>query len=148
MSTDDAPLDPSPALSALEPLVDGFRAAGLDVSMDVPDPLPELSGAADLAAYRLVQEALTNTLRHAAAARAAVRVVVRDGSVEVVVEDDGHASAVPATDGTGRGLIGMRERVRMAGGHLLEAGRTGHGFLVRARLPLQEAELQPVETAP
>lgn len=149
LSTDDPPVDPSPGLAHLDSLVAGFQGTGLEVSVLLPDPLPTLSGAADLAAYRLVQEALTNTLRHAAATRVSIRVAVQAAALEITVEDDGQAShPSQTTDGSGRGLIGMRERVMMAGGSLLEACSTGHGFRVRAQLPRDTAGQKTLETAP
>jgi signal transduction histidine kinase len=148
LSTDEAPVDPSPGLAHLDSLVDGFRATGLEVSLQLPDPLPSLSGAADLAAYRLVQEALTNTLRHAAATRVDVDVAVRPHSVEVIVADDGRSRPSPVTTGPGRGLIGMRERVTMAGGQLLETRATDHGFRVRAQLPFESADREVLKATP
>lgn len=147
LSSDEAPLDASPGLAQLESLVAGFRLAGLGVTLRLPDPLPALSGAADLAAYRLVQEALTNTLRHAPGATATVAATVDGSCLTLEVEDDGDGRAATASPGAGRGLIGMRERVTMAGGLLLESGPTGHGFRVRARLPLGEPEPRLVEVA-
>lgn len=147
LSSDEAPLDASPGLAQLESLVAGFRLAGLGVTLRLPDPLPALSGAADLAAYRLVQEALTNTLRHAPGATATVTATVDGSCLTLEVEDDGDGRAATASPGAGRGLIGMRERVTMAGGLLLESGPTGHGFRVRARLPLGEPEPRLVEVA-
>jgi signal transduction histidine kinase len=138
-SHNEDPVDPSPGLAHLPELVQGFRAGGLRVSLQLPDPLPTLSGTADLAAYRLVQEALTNTLRHAAGADAAVVVTRQANLVEVLVEDDGRACSPGSTLGAGRGLIGMRERVSLAGGTLRQSGGTSHGFRIRAELPLPEA---------
>ena len=148
LSTDDAPVDPSPGLAHLDSLVAGFHGTGLEVSLLLPNPLPTLSGAADLAAYRLVQEALTNTLRHASATRVSIRVAVQAAALEITVEDDGQARPSQTTDGSGRGLIGMRERVTMAGGSLLEARSTGHGFRVRAQLPRNTAGQEMLETTP
>jgi signal transduction histidine kinase len=146
LNSDDEPVDPSPGLAHLPDLVQSFRAGGLHVSLALPDPLPSLSGAADLASYRLVQEALTNTLRHAAGANARVQVIVTadEGHVELVVEDDGGGTPrrppQPSMFGTGRGLIGMRERVSLAGGAMRESGRTAGGFRIRAELPLGETD--------
>ena len=145
LHSDDEPVDPSPGLAHLPELVQGFRAGGLPVSLELPDPLPSLSGAADLASYRLVQEALTNTLRHASGAEATVRVSALGNRVEVVVEDDGNGSEPTSLLGAGRGLIGMRERVSLAGGILRESGHTASGFRIRAELPLEESD--PAEVA-
>lgn len=138
LNDDGTSVDPSPGLAQLEPLTQGFRTAGLAIALEVSDPAPVLSGAADLAAYRLVQEALTNTLRHAPGAHATVRITTCEQSADVLVEDDGPGTPSTPSLGTGRGLIGMRERISMAGGTLLELGPTGHGFRVHARLPLAE----------
>jgi signal transduction histidine kinase len=147
LSSDEAPVDPSPGLAHLESLVAGFRLAGLGVTLRLPDPLPALSGAADLAAYRLVQEALTNTLRHAPGATATVVATVDDGCLELIVEDNGRGEPPTVSLGAGRGLIGMRERVTMAGGTLLESAATDDGFRVRARLPLGEPEPRLMDVA-
>jgi signal transduction histidine kinase len=147
LSSAEGPVDPSPGLRQLPALVEGFRQAGIDVTLEVPDPLPHLSDVADLAAYRLVQEALTNTVRHATGASASVGVVTRASEVEVVVSDDGRGpgrAAGTSPTGGGRGLIGMRERVTLAGGTLVECGPTDHGFRVRARLPVEDPSLHVV----
>ena len=127
-------LAPQPGLAGLEQLVCGVREAGLPVTLRVegtPCPLPQ---ALDLSAFRIVQEALTNTLNHAGAAQAEVTVRYRDQAVELEIADTG--TGMPAGQGTGHGLVGMRERVAMFGGDL-ETTRAGSGgFTVRARLPL------------
>lgn len=140
LSAENTSVAASPGLAHLPELVDGFRASGLLVSLELPGERPPLSGAADLASYRLVQEALTNTLKHAPGARASVTVRCRDHRVELTVEDEG-ATALPgpsAAEGTGRGLIGMRERLVLAGGTLKFAGPTARGFQIRADLPLDD----------
>jgi signal transduction histidine kinase len=93
----------------------------------------------DLSAYRIVQEALTNVVKHAGPARAQVVVGYRDHEVTVEVTDDGRGAVPPASDGrvgSGHGLIGMRERVQAFGGDLQIGPRPGGGFRVAARLPL------------
>ncbi len=127
----DAPLAPAPHLSELGTLVDGVRAGGLEVRFEPgtsPGPLP---APVELAAYRIVQEALTNVTRHAHARRAEVRLTYGD-ELRVEVSDDGiGGSALP-----GNGIAGMRERAEALGG-VLEAGpRPGGGFRVVARLPV------------
>lgn len=95
---------------------------------------------ADLAAYRVIQEALTNTMRHAPGAAARVRVQVRGNMLELVASDDGDRrqdGAAPA--GAGRGLVGMRERLALVGGRLLAADHSGTGFLVHALIPTHDA---------
>ena len=131
---DGLALAPQPTLADLERLVANVRQAGLAVELRVegsPVPLPP---GVDLSAYRIVQEALTNALKHAGDARATVVVRYRENAVEVEVSDDGDGSG--AGGGTGQGLIGMRERVALWGGEL-EAGRRDEGgFAIRARLPV------------
>jgi signal transduction histidine kinase len=143
---DEAALAPQPSLARLETLAAAAREAGLPVEVAVegePRPLP---AGVDLSAYRIVQEALTNSLKHAGPARASVRVRYGREVLEVQVEDDGNgvepASGRRATDSdrrerrSGNGLIGMRERVALFGG-MLEAGpRPEGGYRVAARLPV------------
>jgi signal transduction histidine kinase len=136
---DDGPdeaLVPQPGLAHVEALVDEMRRAGLPVELRVegePGPLPP---GVDVSAYRVVQEALTNTLRHAGPAR--VSVIVRYGpdDVEVEVSDDGHGSSAHPAPAGGQGLVGMRERVALFQGDFEAGPRAGGGFAVRARLPI------------
>src|SRR5688500_16283414 len=130
-----APREPQPTLAALDRLLRDVREAGLDVEAQVEGDAPALPPAVDLSAYRIVQEALTNTMKHAGPCRARVLVRYAPDALEVDVSDDGRG-ATPA-DGTGRGLTGMRERVDVLGG-TVEAGPRpeGRGFRVRARMPL------------
>jgi signal transduction histidine kinase len=131
-------LTPAARLADVEQLVAHSRDAGLDVRLRVdgaPRALPE---ALDLSAYRIVQEALTNTLKHAGAVHVDVAVRYGDDAVELLVEDDGRTSAADgaALPGAGRGLVGMRERVALFHGQL-DVGRTARGgFRVHAVLPL------------
>jgi len=137
---DDARLTPQPSLDQLDRLVAQTRAAGLQVAVRVEGqrrPLPE---ALDLSAFRLVQEALTNTLKHAHAARADVVVRYGDESLEVIVSDDGGNGSTPAAPGTGRGLVGMRERVALFHGELDVGRAPGGGFRVHATLPIAGVE--------
>ena len=126
-------LAPQPSLAHLETLADQVREAGLPVELAFEGEQRELPPGVDLAAFRIVQEALTNALKHAGPARA--RVVVRYGAedVEVEIADDGAGATNGA--GGGHGLAGMRERVSLYGGRLESGPSTGGGFLVRARLP-------------
>jgi signal transduction histidine kinase len=134
-SGEDAPnLAPPPTLDQLGTLADNFRRAGLDVVVESdgePVPLPP---GLDLTAYRLVQEALTNTLRHAGATRVAVCVRYGDDALSLTVRDDGHG---PNGTPPGTGLLGMRERVAVYGGTLTAGAATGGGFELRAELPLE-----------
>jgi signal transduction histidine kinase len=127
--------EPQPRLSELEPLVEQVRATGLDVELEMDESLDELPAGLDLSAYRIVQEALTNTLKHAQASCARVRITGSDRELLIEVTDDG-AGASEAFE-EGHGLIGMRERVSMLGGELEAGTQNGGGFAVRARLPLE-----------
>jgi signal transduction histidine kinase len=125
-------LAPQPGLEAMEQLVDQMCAAGLPVTLTVEGPPRPLPAGVDISAYRIVQEALTNTLRHAHASRATV--VVRYGDpLELEIADDGVGGSRRA--GAGHGLVGMRERVSLYGGELELDTRNGHGFRIRATLP-------------
>src|SRR6266511_4466792 len=131
-----APLAPAPGLAQLDALVGQAEAAGLKVEVALEGEPRALPPAVDLACYRIVQESLTNVVRHAGASRATVTVNHRDGEVVVEVLDDGlgAAAGVPAA-GAGQGINGMRERARALGGTLQAAPCPDGGFLVRARLP-------------
>lgn len=141
---------PPPALARLEDLVGDVRATGLDVSLEVSGPLDGLPKALDTAAYRIVQEALSNVLRHAPGAQTVVRVVNDGNVVRLTVTDDGRGSGrsgvtdrdTPTTaDGAygghgGHGIVGMRERVDMLGGSISVGPVPGGGFEVDVRLPV------------
>jgi signal transduction histidine kinase len=125
---------PQPGLARLPELVEQVAGAGLEVEMTVAGEPRELPAAVDLSAYRIVQEALTNTLKHAHASKADVALRYGDASLELEVLDDGSGTGA---GGTGRGIIGMRERAALFGGELLAGSRPSGGFAVRARLPLE-----------
>jgi signal transduction histidine kinase len=130
---DELGLAPQPSVASLDSLLEQAGAAGLTVALQVEGERRPLAPGVDLAAYRIVQEALTNTRKHAKAARAEVTVRYAPSSIEVEVVDDGATAAVG--NETGHGLIGMRERVALYGG-VLDAGPCpGGGFAVRAVLP-------------
>ncbi len=135
--SDDEPAQPQPGLHRLDELIAPLRAAGLDVAVtrEGADGA-SLPAGVDLSAYRIVQEALTNTLRHAGASSAEVAVRRLPGCLELEIVDDGRATAGPSP-GSGRGIAGMRERAAMLGGTLEAGPRDGGGFGVRARLPLE-----------
>src|SRR5207253_5758808 len=132
---EEAPaLAPQPSLEHLDRLVAKARESGLPVELRIegtPSPLPP---GVDLTAYRLVQEGLTNTIKHARASRAGVVVRYGEGEVEIFVTDDGDGGGDGG--GGGHGLVGMRERVSVYGGELEAGRRAGGGFRLRARLPV------------
>src|SRR5262249_28897173 len=130
----DADYDPQPGLRRLDDLVASVRAAGLGVDLTVEGTPQQLSPALELSAFRIVQEALTNVLKHARASRASVYVRYARDALELEVADDGVGAAT--IDG-GRGLVGMRERVALFGGEMAAGTRPGGGFAVRARMPLE-----------
>ena len=126
-------LSPQPTLSQLDHLVEQVRAAGLPVDVSIEGDPVDLPPGVDLSAYRIVQEALTNALKHAGPARARVRLRYAADGLEVDVSDDG--SGTRNGNGGGYGLDGIRERVSVVGGKLEAGPRTEGGFAVRARLP-------------
>jgi signal transduction histidine kinase len=132
---EEVALAPQPSLRFLDRLVDQVREAGLPVELVVEGHPARLPPGVDLSGYRIVQEALTNALKHAGPARA--RVLVRYGATELELEisDDGPGGATAA--GNGHGLVGMRERVSVYGGRLETGGRPDGGYAVRVRLPLE-----------
>ena len=143
---DEGPaLAPQPSLGDVEGLVERARDAGLPVTLGVEgDPRP-LPAGAEAAAYRVVQEALTNALKHAAAAPTDVLLRWDADGLEIVVADRGRGGApAPATSlpGSGHGIVGMRERVLCYDGSLSAVPRPGGGFVVRARIPLHQEQLQ------
>lgn len=132
----DPDREPPPGLSQLDRLVDRVRATGLPVELTITgDPRP-LPGGLDLTAYRLLQEGLTNTLRHSdRPARAEVAITYGESALELSVRDDGAPAASVAE--AGHGLLGLRERVAVYGGQLVARPRTGGGFELLATLPLE-----------
>jgi signal transduction histidine kinase len=140
---DGAPRAPAPGLARLGDLVDSAAAAGLTVQVREDGTRPELPASVDLAAYRIIQEALTNSARHSGGAAATVRLGYRPDGVLVEITDDGPpAGPAPASPGplsavasTGAGIAGMTERAAAIGGTLTAAPRSTGGFAVRAWLP-------------
>lgn len=128
-------LEPPPGLAQLDALVAGVNDTGLAVDVQSEGSPVELAPGLDLAAYRLVQEALTNTLRHAGAGAAHVILRYLPGSIEIEVVDEGAPIAPDRVD-PGHGMTGMRERVSLYGGTVEFGPRVGGGFRVVARLPL------------
>jgi signal transduction histidine kinase len=130
-------LAPPPSLSRIEELVAGIRASGLPVEMAIEGDPVELPPGVDVSAYRIVQEALTNALKHAGPAHAKVTVTYGAEAVDLAIVDDGRG--VPAVNGGGYGLAGMRERVAIYGGSLESGPGPGGGYALRVRLPLPSA---------
>ena len=129
-------LAPEPSLRYLDGLAARLREAGLSVEVSVEGEPIELLPGVDLSAYRIVQEALTNVLKHGANATARVVVRYLPSDLELEVADNGPNSGRIDTDGYG--LVGMRERVAVYGGSIATEPRAGGGFVVRAHLPLDE----------
>jgi signal transduction histidine kinase len=130
------PLTPQPRLTDLPILVDQLRAAGLPVDLRVEGDPRELPVGIELSAYRIVQEALTNALKHAGKATASVNIRYGSDSLELEIADDGAEGSTPVASG-GHGLLGMRERVALYGGRLDAGRRPGGGFAVRVLLPIR-----------
>ena len=136
-SDEELALMPQPSLEQLDTLVEQVRTAGLPVEVAVEGVPAALPPGVDLSAYRIVQEALTNALKHAGPARARVTVRYGEDDIELEIADDGAGTG--DGDGSGHGLIGMRERVSVYGGELQAGRRPGGGYALRARLPLGSA---------
>lgn len=137
------PVQPTPGLDQLEVLVGTVRRAGLPTEVRVTGALPLLPPAVDVAAYRIIQESLTNVLRHAGPAIATVELVVRDGRLCVHVGDTGVGAGRRLGAPPGHGLVGMRERAASVNGTLDAGPGPSGGFHVRASLPL-DARTEPV----
>ncbi len=147
-----APRSPSPGLARLGDLVDSAAAAGLTVHIESPagpappeGPAPPkgpapLPAEVDLAAYRIVQEALTNSARHSGGRTATVRISRRNGGLLVEVADNGKVRSSDSGSGSGHGIAGMTERAKVLGGTLDAGPRPGGGFRVRAWLPVDRSE--------
>ncbi|WP_031109249.1 sensor histidine kinase, partial [Streptomyces sp. NRRL S-146] len=134
----EAPTEPAPGLDRLDELIGTFRSAGLHVEVARADQGTTLPAAVDLAAYRIIQEALTNVQKHAGPqAKAEVSVVRVGPNIEITVLDDGSGDNETQADGGGHGLLGMRERVSALRGTLTTGPRYGGGFRVHAILPLK-----------
>jgi signal transduction histidine kinase len=128
---------PPPGLDQLGALVDAMSESGLGVGLDVRGERRTTTAAVELAAYRIVQESLTNVLRHAGASHAWVRVAFADGWVDLEIVDDGRGRGTAGGSG-GHGIAGMRERAAALGGELEAGPAQSRGFRVHARLPLTE----------
>jgi signal transduction histidine kinase len=131
---EDLELAPQPGLDRIDALVDEVRRAGLPVELHVEGEPFTLPRAIDLSAYRIVQEGLTNTLKHAHAGQADVTVSYGPAELRIEVRDDGAGTS--AGDGLGHGLVGIRERVKIYGGEMSAGAANGRGFVLSTRLPL------------
>jgi signal transduction histidine kinase len=130
--------EPQPGVGDIDALVAQVRETGLDTVLHVEGEPRQLSAGVDLSAYRIVQEALTNVIRHAHAGNALVTVRYATDALELQIADDGVGAEANGSNGSGHGLVGMRERVALFGGELrVGAGPTGRGYLVHAVLPLR-----------
>lgn len=132
-----AMLAPTPGIDDLQPLIDTMRAAGVDVSLAVETEGGQVPAAVGASVYRIVQEALTNVLKHAGPCPR-VDVAVRGGDRELTVTVTDNGCGPHGTSGLGHGLRGMRERVALLGGEFDAGGRAGAGFAVSARLPVDD----------
>lgn len=123
------------SLSAVQELVDAAKGAGIEVTTDITATPSELSAPVDAAAYRVIQESITNVIRHADASRAQVHVGIHDGRLHISVTDNGRGSATGIGAKGGYGMAGMSERVRLLGGSLTTRSSAGAGFAVEATIP-------------
>jgi signal transduction histidine kinase len=137
-SSEETGLAPQPGISELAALTDGVRASGLSVNLVIKGEPTALPAAVDVSVYRIVQEALTNILKHAGPARADVTVGCAGEAVTIEVTDNGTREPRDQISDGGHGLAGMRERVAIFGGELRAGPRPGGGFAVRAWLPLAD----------
>ena len=133
---DEAEFAPPPAIAELGALAASVRAAGLPVNLVIDGDVTALPATVDVSVYRIVQEALTNVLKHAGPARADVTIGCAQEAVTIEVTDDGTAESMSEDPAGGHGLAGMRERAAVFGGELAAGPRPGGGYAVRARLPL------------
>ncbi len=132
---DGDPTAPAPSLTQLDALISGANQAGLPTRLEVSGYAADLPPTADLAAYRIIQESLTNVIRHAGPANATVRLTYSDSELLIAVADTGRGAPAHAGGG-GYGLIGMRERAAAAGGTMQAGTAPDGGYLVTARLPV------------
>lgn len=131
-------LTPLPRLADLGSLVDRVRAAGVPVTLSVEGEARPLTDGVELSAYRIVQESLTNTVRHGGpGVSATVELAYGDDSLDVVVVDDGRGAAAIPSNGGGNGLVGIRERVAVLGGSFEAGAKPGGGYRVHASIPYQ-----------
>ena len=128
---------PQPGIDQVPPLVERIRQAGLPAELKIDGTPRTLPASLEVTAYRIIQEALTNALRYARRARTIVRLSYEPDQLRLEVLDDGPADAAEASEGSGRGLVGMEQRASLAGGRLEAGPRLGGGYAVRAWLPTE-----------
>jgi signal transduction histidine kinase len=144
---EDAPRSPSPGLASLSDLVSRASEAGLEVYTEVLGDLKGLPGSVDLAAFRIIQEALTNVMRHSGQTSSSIHVTCNKGELMLCIDNEVGGTTIQETIGHGQGILGMKERATALGG-VLEAGhRPDGGFRVLARLPLNGSRFTNPETA-
>jgi signal transduction histidine kinase len=136
------PAEPLPGLAQLEELIDSFAGAGLQVTRKVTGQARPLPEAVELTAYRVIQESLTNTRKHAGCDTAVVRLGYAAGALSLAVEDEGKPAARGRLTPGGHGIVGMQERVAALGGHLSAGPRPDGGYRVFAELPLRAARIE------
>jgi signal transduction histidine kinase len=135
---DSAEYEPQPGLDQLDRLIERVRATGLHVTLEVEGALRPLPATVQLSAYRIVQEALTNSLKHADAEN--VRVRIRYGEqLELEIVDDGSGNGDAGAAASGNGLLGMRQRVALLGGELIAGPAAGGGYRVAAEIPVDKS---------
>jgi signal transduction histidine kinase len=132
----DAPLAPQPGLDQVDTLLNAARDANLEATLKVTGDMRPLAAALDLSAYRIVQEAITNVLKHANASRVEVILDYQPNALVLTISDNGSGATEKVGASTGHGLIGMRERIEMFGGELGTGSSSLGGFTVRATLPI------------
>ncbi|MER6216504.1 sensor histidine kinase [Streptomyces sp. NPDC001272] len=140
------PHHPQPTLAELDGLVDNVRGAGLEVTTEVAGVRRALTPGVELTAYRIVQEALSNCLRHAPGSRVEVGIAYGPRELHLCVANSAPTRPAPPSPGVGHGLLGMRERAGMLGGELAAGPRPGGGYEVRAVLPMDPPGRAPSET--
>ncbi|HEY4888803.1 MAG TPA: histidine kinase, partial [Candidatus Dormibacteraeota bacterium] len=132
----DAPLTPQTGLDQVDALLKAARDAGLEAELKLTGEKRPLPAALDLSAYRILQEATTNVLKHANASRIELTIDYQPDSLVLAVSDNGNGATEKVAESSGHGLIGMRERVELFGGELSSGSSSLGGFTVRAKLPI------------
>jgi signal transduction histidine kinase len=137
---EQAPRAPTAGLARLDDLLERSAAAGVEVDLIVEGERRALPTSTDLAAFRIIQESLTNVARHSTAGAATVRLIYGPQELAVQIDDEGRGGAAGVNSSGGSGIVGMRERATALGGELVAGPRPGGGFRVLARLPIGSAQ--------